>query len=185
MYHCKNKNHSMLIDICFFVLLVFAIIKGYNKGFILALFSIIAFIIGLAAALKLSILVAGWISANGSVSAKWIPFVSFALVFLIVVILVNLAGRVIQKTVETILLGWVNRMGGIVLYLVLYAIVFSIVLFYAVQLHFIETSTTQSSVSYLFIRPWGPTIMNSIGNVIPFFKDMFGELESFFGKMAK
>ncbi len=175
----------MLIDACFFVLLVLAIIKGYNKGLIVALFSIIAFIIGLAAALKLSILVAGWLSGNSSINTKWIPFISFAIVFVVIVILINWAGRLIQKTVETLLLGWANRIGGILLYIALYTIIFSIVLFYATQLHFLDNSTIQASLSYPFIRPWGPAIMDGIGSVIPFFKDMFGELESFFGELAK
>jgi membrane protein required for colicin V production len=36
----------MLIDFAFAALLILAIIKGYQKGLILAIFSIIAFIIG-------------------------------------------------------------------------------------------------------------------------------------------
>jgi membrane protein required for colicin V production len=102
----------------------------------LALFSIIALIIGLAAALKLSTLVASWLSGNSSIASKWIPFVSFALVFIGIVMLVNWTGQIIQKTIETLLLGWANKIGGILLYLVLYTIIFSILLFYGIQLHF-------------------------------------------------
>ena len=67
----------MLIDFIFAALMVIACIKGYQRGLILAVFSIVAFIIGLAAALKLSTVVADWMKDSISVSAKWLPFISF------------------------------------------------------------------------------------------------------------
>ena len=39
--------------------MVLALIKGYRRGFIVAVFSLIAIIVGLAAAIKLSTVVAG------------------------------------------------------------------------------------------------------------------------------
>ena len=106
----------MLIDFTFAALMILAIIKGYQKGFILAIFSIIAFIIGLAAALKLSTAVANYLKDSISVSAKWLPFIAFALVFFVVVILVRLGAKLIEKTFQAVMLGWLNRIAGIVLY---------------------------------------------------------------------
>ena len=79
----------MLIDIVFAILLIMACIKGFQKGLIIAVFSIVAFIIGLAAALKLSTAVASWLGNSVSVNTKWLPFISFALVFFIVILLVQ------------------------------------------------------------------------------------------------
>ena len=120
-----------MIDIIFAILMILACVKGYQKGLIIALFSIVAFIIGLAAALKLSSVVAGWLGANANISVKWLPFLSFTLVFFIVVLLVNWGGKIIEKTFEMALLGWINRLGGIIFYAALYIIIFSIFLFYA------------------------------------------------------
>jgi membrane protein required for colicin V production len=173
-----------MIDIVFAVLMVIACIKGYKKGLIIALFSIIAFIIGLAAALKLSAVVAQWIDGHAAVSAKWLPFISFALVFFAVALLVNWGGKLIEKTFEMVLLGWVNRLGGIVFYATLYIIIFSIFLFYAEKIQLIDRATIQASVSYSFVAPWGPIVINGLGKVIPIFKDMFTELESFFDAIS-
>jgi membrane protein required for colicin V production len=60
-----------MIDIVFAILIIIACIKGYQKGLIIALFSIIAFILGLAAALKLSSVVTGWLGTNVHIGAKW------------------------------------------------------------------------------------------------------------------
>jgi membrane protein required for colicin V production len=175
----------MLIDFIFAVLIIFACLKGFRKGLIVAIFSIIAFIVGLAAALKLSTLVAAWLQNSTNLSVKWLPFISFAAVFIVVVFLVNWGGKLIQKTFETILLGWVNRIGGVILFAVLYTIIFSIFLFYAVKINLLQDAVIQSSVTYAFIKPWGPFVIDGFGSFIPIFKDMFAQLGNFFEKLAK
>jgi len=174
----------MIIDAFFAILIIFACIKGYQKGLIVALFSIVAFLAGLAAALKLSAIVATKLAENSDISAKWLPVISFILVFLIVVILVSLGAKLVQKSVEMVMLGWVNRLGGIVFYILLYSIVLSIFLFYAVQLHLVKNETILSSRCYSLIEPLGPGVIDKLGIIIPFFKDMFGQLQRFFDAVS-
>ncbi len=174
----------MIIDILFAVLMVIAVLKGYQKGLIVAVFSIIAFIIGIAAALKLSTVVAGWLKDSTSLSGKWLPFISFALVFLGVVLLVRLGAKLIERTFQAVMLGWANRLGGIVFYAALYIIIFSIFLFYAAQIQLLKPATIASSQTYSFIQPWGPKVIDGFGKVIPIFKDMFTDLSDFFGGVS-
>jgi membrane protein required for colicin V production len=175
----------MILDIIVAVILILAVIKGYRQGLIVALFSFIALIIGIAAALKLSVVVAGYIGKAVNVSDKWLPIISFAVVFLIVVLLVRLGAKFIQKTVELAMLGWVNRLGGILLYTGLYILIFSVLLFYADQMNFIKPETKTESVTYSYIQPWGPKLMERLGKIIPVFKGMFEELEDFFDSVSK
>ena len=175
----------MILDIIVAVILILAVIKGYRQGLIVALFSVIAFIIGLAAALKLSVVVAGYIGQAVKISDKWLPIISFAMVFLIVVLLVRLGARFIQRTVEFAMLGWLNRLGGILLYSGLYILIFSILIFYAEQLGFIKPEAKSASVTYAYIQPWGPKLMEGLGKIIPVFKGMFNDLEDFFDGVSK
>ena len=80
----------MGIDVAFIIVMAIAVIKGFSKGFVVALFSFLAYIIGLAAALKLSVVVAHHFGSSWNASGKWIPVLSFALVFIIVVFVVNI-----------------------------------------------------------------------------------------------
>ena len=175
----------MILDIIIIVILVLAIIKGFRKGLIVALFSVIAFIIGLAAAMKLSVVVAGYVGQAVNISDKWLPIISFALVFFIVVLLVRWGAALIQKSVEFAMLGWANKLGGILLYAGLYVLIFSVLLFYADQLNIIKPETKTESVTYAFIEPWGPKLMDGIGKIIPVFKGMFEDLEDFFDRVSK
>ena len=175
----------MILDIIVAIILILAVIKGYRQGLIVALFSVIAFIVGLAAAMKLSVVVAGYIDNAVNISNKWLPIISFAVVFLIVVLLVRLGAKFIQKSVEFAMLGWVNRIGGILLYAGLYILIFSILLFYAEQLNMIKAETKNDSVTYTYIQPWGPKLMDGLGKIIPVFKGMFEDLEDFFDGVSK
>lgn len=174
----------MLIDFTFAALIILAIIKGYQKGFIIAIFSVIAFIIGLAAALKLSAAVAGYLKDSISISAKWLPFIAFVLVFFAVVILVRLGARLIEKTFQAVMLGLLNRIAGILLYAILYLVILSIFIFYAEKLQLLQPGAIKSSQTYPFIQPWGLKVMDNFGRLIPVFKDMFTELGDFFNSLS-
>lgn len=173
-----------MIDIVFAILMVIAVIKGYQKGLIVALFSIIAFVLGLAAALKLSAVVAVYLQNNATISASWLPFISFAIVFIVVAVLVNLGGKLIERTFEMAMLGWLNRIGGIVLYIILYMIIFSVFLFYAEKIHLFGDAAVESSKVYPLVKPWGPVVIDGFGKVIPIFKDMFTQLEGYFESLS-
>ena len=170
----------MVIDVIFALLMVLAIIQGYRRGLIAAIFSFVAIIVGLAAALKLSTVAAKYIGHTVKISEKWLPIISFIVVFLIVVILVRLGAKAIQRLTEALMLGWVNRLGGIIFYIAIYTTVFSIILFYAAQIKIIGAKTIDASTTYFFIQPWGPRAINGVAALIPLFKNMFTELEDFF-----
>src|SRR5689334_15249236 len=105
----------MLIDILFGIVLALALLKGFKQGLIVGIFSLLAIIIGLAAALKLSAFVASRIGNTVKVSEQWLPFISFVVVFIVVVLLVRLGARIIEKSVQLVMLGWVNRLAGMIL----------------------------------------------------------------------
>jgi membrane protein required for colicin V production len=175
----------MIIDIVFTILMIIALIKGYRKGLIVAVFSLLAFIIGLAAAMKLSTVVAGYIGEAVKVSDKWLPVISFVLVFILVALIVRWLAAIVQKTIEIAMLGWVNRIGGIIVYAVLYITIFSVILFYAQQVKLLKPEVINASKTWLFVQPWGPKAIDGFAVVIPFFKNMFTKLESFFGNISQ
>lgn len=174
----------MLIDIIFAVLLVLAVLRGYRQGLIIGLFSLFSIIIGLAAAMKLSTVVAGWIGRAVKVSDEWLPLISFIAVFIGVLLLVRLGARAIERSVETVMLGWLNKLAGIILYAGIYTLVFSVLLFYAEQMELLKPATIRESVIYSYVQPLGPKVINGLGSLLPVFRDMFKELETFFDQLS-
>lgn len=174
----------MIIDVAYLIVLILAVFKGFSKGFVVGLFSFIAFIIGLAAALKLSAVVASHLETASGASGKWMPLIAFLVVFIVVVLLVNLGARLIRKALNMAMLGWLDRLGGIILYLLIYTIIFSVILFFGEKTALLKPETIKASKVYDFVAPWGPAVIEKLGKIIPVFKDLFMQLESFFQKLG-
>ena len=174
----------MFIDLIFAIILILAVIKGYQRGLIVGIFSFIAIIIGLAAAIKLSVVISAYIGKSVKISEEWLPLISFIVVFLVVVLVVRWIANIIQRTIEITMLGWVNRLGGIIFYSALSVAVFSVILFYCEQMKMIKPETINKSFTYSFVQPWGLKTINAFGAAIPLFRDMFRDLEKFFENIS-
>ncbi|MEI6949097.1 CvpA family protein [Paraflavisolibacter sp. H34] len=174
----------MFIDLVVGILAAFALIKGFQKGFVVAAFSFLAFIVGLAAALKLSAVAAGYLGEYFALPGRWLPLLAFVVVFLLVVVLVHLGAKAIEGLLQAVMLGWLNRLAGILLYFFVYTFIFSVFLFYAGQLHLLQPDGLEASVTYPYIRPLAPSILNATGEIFPLFKNLFGQLEQFFDRFS-
>ena len=175
----------MVLDIICAIILIGALFKGYTKGFIIALFSFAALLIGLTAATKLSTVVASKIGHDTGITARWLPCVSCLLIMIAVTLVVRLVAGMFQKAAELVLLGWANKLAGILLFGAIYMTIWSVVLFYGDKLHLITEATKSASKTYSYIAPWGPKVLNTIGEVIPIFKDMFTSLGAHFETLGK
>ncbi|HEX5153600.1 MAG TPA: CvpA family protein [Parafilimonas sp.] len=174
----------MIIDIVFVILLALAVIRGIGRGFIVAIFSFIAIIIGVAAAMKLSFIVTGWLQESFHTGKQWLPILSFLIVFIGVVLLIRWLANLIQAAIKMVMLGWLNKLGGVVLYILIYLFVYSIVLFYLTKMGFIRDETIAASRTYAIVEPFGVKAIEILGKIIPFFKDIFQQLSDFFEKIA-
>ncbi len=172
----------MLIDIVFVLILMMALVKGFSRGLIVAVFSLLAYIIGMAAALKFSAVVAVYLQQHTGSESKWLPFLAFIIVFAGVILLVRLTAVMIKKAVSLVLMGWLDKLGGVLLYAIAYIMIYSVLLFFATRVHLISSDTAAASSVYEYVVPWGPRVINGIGVVIPLFSGMFSDLSRFFSK---
>ncbi len=175
----------MVIDVIFLILMILAIFKGISRGFIVAVFSLLAFIIGLAAALKLSATVAKHLHDKMYLDGYWLPFLSFLIVFVCVVLLIRWGAALVKKAASIVFLGWIDTLAGIILYAVIYLMVFSVILFYATRIHLITPEAQAASKTYSYIEPFGPKVMSLVGRVLPFFSHMFSDLSRFFEGVSR
>ncbi len=174
----------MIIDVPYLLLLLFALYKGFTKGFIIAVFSVIGVVVGLAAAIKLSAVVANHLKTFTHIQAAWLPFLSFLIVMIATLALVKLLATVLQKSVELMLMGWANKLGGVLLFMLLYTMVYSVILFFAVKLDVVTNEATVTSKTYGFVRPWASITFDGVSKLFPIFKNMFTDLEQYFDTIA-
>jgi membrane protein required for colicin V production len=143
----------MVIDLLFLGMMAIAVFKGLRNGLIVAIFSIVGWILGLIAAFKFSDVAARYLEGTLNLSTRTLHIVSFVLVFLLVMLLINLGAKLIEKTFQLALLGWANRLGGIFFYVLLYTLIFSVMIYFAGRVKLISEETIASSRVYPWIEP--------------------------------
>ena len=173
----------MIIDIIFFILLLISVLKGISRGLIVAVFSFLAIILGTVAAMKFSYVVAEKLQHSFNTGRQWLPFLSFLIVLICVIFLVRLVANIIESAINMAMLGWLNKLGGIVLFMLLYISVYSVVLFYLSQMNIIKPETINASHTYNLIEPFAPKIVSALGSIVPVFKNLFQQLSDFFSNI--
>lgn len=173
----------MAIDWIYLILVILFFLRGYKKGIIISLFSIIALLVGIAAALKLSQTFVVLLSEKYPTVAKWTPIFVYIIVFLIVAWIVRLFAKFLEKSVEMAALGWLNKIAGGLLYIFLISIIFSLFLWLLTRMGTLSAKEIAASHTYSTLEPLAPKIFKEIGKVIPLFKDSFQDLSNLFGKL--
>ena len=105
---------------------------------------------------------------------------SFLIIFFGIVWLVGIVARIIEKSVQAIMLGIFNRIAGALLYAFIGAFIWSAKLWIANRAHFLAPETLTTSKTYDFFAPIAPWVFAHIGLVLPFAKDIFADLGHFF-----
>lgn len=103
----------MILDIITAIILVFAIYKGWTKGFTMAIFTFASYFIAMLLALQFSGMVAVYLKEYAKTESKWYPFLSFVLVLIAAIIAVRIIGKLMEKSVQILMLGLVNKLMGI------------------------------------------------------------------------
>ena len=102
------------LDIIIAIILILFAIGGLRNGIIKEAFALVAFIIGIYGALKLSDWVGGWLGKLINVSPEWMAVISFIIVFIALALLINWLGNFIAGLIESLNLGFIDKLGGVV-----------------------------------------------------------------------
>ena len=102
------------LDIIIGIILILFAIVGLRNGIIREAFSLAAFIGGIYGAMRLSDMVGHWLGKIINVSPEWMSVISFIIVFVALALLINWLGNWLAQLVESISLGFIDKIGGIV-----------------------------------------------------------------------
>ncbi len=102
------------IDIVLGILLLYAFYKGFKNGLIVEIASIIALIAGVFCAIYFSDITAAFLMEKFDWNEKYVSISSFIITFSVVLIGVQLLGKLLTKIAKAILLGTINKvLGGV------------------------------------------------------------------------
>lgn len=116
------------IDIILGILLIIAAIQGFRKGFIIEFASLAALILGIWGGIKFSDFTVRLITKYTGFHSDYLTIIAFFVTFIIIVILIHLMGKVLDSVVKAAMLGFLNRLAGVIFGVLKTALILSILL---------------------------------------------------------
>jgi len=116
------------IDLILGIILIFAAIQGFRKGFIVEAASLAALILGIWGGIKFSDWTAGFITNTTGYKSDHLSTIAFIVTFIGIVIVIHILGKVLDNVVKAVALGFLNRLAGIIFGVLKVAVILSIFL---------------------------------------------------------
>ncbi len=155
----------MLLDIIAITLIIIFFIRGYMKGIIVAAFSVLAIVLGIICALKLS------------------ELISYIILYVGVVWGVRLLAKAIESAMQAVMLGWVNKGLGGLFYAFIATMAWSALQWLGSEMKIVTPEMIAESKTYEYIQPVAPWVADKVGYLWPMAKEVFSDLELFFNNV--
>lgn len=149
---------DIIILICFLP----AVISGIMKGFIQQVVALVSLLLGAWLAFKFSNVVGEWLQPYFEVSETVMHVISFAVIMVAVVLVLFVIGKVLTGVTRLVMLGWLDRLLGLVFALLIAGLLIGIgiVLFDTLNAKFelVDNAILDESVLYSPIKDIAYTV---------------------------
>jgi len=150
------------IDIILAILLALAAISGFRKGLVAEIASLAALILGIWGAIRFSYVTSDFLTGYFDISPQYLSIISFVVTFIVIVILVHIIGKATKKILEAVMLGFLNKLAGLIFGVLKAALILSIILVLFDKIdedvHILPQKTKDNSQMYEPIRSFAPSI---------------------------
>ncbi|WP_327019041.1 CvpA family protein [Croceibacter atlanticus] len=154
------------IDIILGIFLLLGLVRGFMKGFFIELASLVALIAGIFGAIHFSYYASSFIAKHVDWEENYINLAAFAVTFIIIIVIISLAGKLLTKLANIIALGILNKLLGGAFGVIKMAFLASVIIlfFEAVNSNnsLIEQEKLDSSVLYAQVSKIAPLVLPSI-----------------------
>ncbi len=153
-------NH---VDVILAIPLTIGAIRGFSKGFLLEIASLIGLIAGVYIAAMFSGIVGNILMEYVSWNPNVIKIVAFVVVFILVIIVVKLIARIIEKLFKLAGINFLNRIAGVVAGTLKIAFILSVVLLFFNYINrdraFMSEETQNNSFLYNKVSALVPSLL--------------------------
>ena len=162
------------VDIVLIIILIIGAYSGYKEGFLMELISLGAIILGVFLGFKLMGIVMILLEEKFNADKATLPYLSFGVIFILVVFLVRLLGKSVKNSMDKTFLGTMDQVMGSALGGFKTLFMMSILLWIVDSLRVtLPEAWTDDSWLYPFTARLAPSVANWLGDYIPVFKEIF------------
>lgn len=168
----------MILDIVFVLLVLASFYNGYSKGIVYSILSLIAIVLGIIIAMNFSSVTSVWLNTQFNIPQIIMPTLSFILVLVAVVLAIRLVAYLVEKFLKTIMLNFINKLAGGILWVVIASMLFSLLVYLISKTGIFTENLVNSSYSYKYIVPLGPFTLKTLQALIPYLQESFQIMNS-------
>ena len=166
------------LDLLAGTVLILALLQGYRNGLIKAIISFFSLMIGVVLAFQFAGFIAGQLKIYTKITSYWLPFISFIIVLIGVMLILRWMTGLLQQTADWLMLGWLNKLLGMVLYIFIYGTILSALIYFMALLGVIEKSTMDAALTYNYLAKWWPYFMSKLSEWLPFIKQTLAQFSN-------
>jgi len=157
------------LDMALAIPLVWGLYKGFTSGIIMEVARIVALIAGVYLAVRFAQELSEYLYLNTDLTNEFLPIISFAIIFIAVVVLVHLFAKTIEKLAKAVALGWANKAAGAAFGMFRIAFMVSVVIMMLTRFELLSKfnrgETAQESFLYEPITELAPFIIPVLEDV--------------------
>ncbi len=102
-------------DIIIILIILYNLVQGFRRGLIRSLFFLLGLILATFFALSFYRPAGEYLYLNFQITHPWAECLSFSIIWISISFLVNWLGIALKKVAKILFVGWLDRLGGVVL----------------------------------------------------------------------
>jgi membrane protein required for colicin V production len=158
-----------IVDIILLICFIPAVVQGFRKGFISQVTAIISIILGAWLSFRFASVVSEWLAQYIQGSEQILKLIAFALILIAVIAGLALLGKLIEGTFKLVMLGWLNRLLGVLFSLLKAGLIVGLIIMAFCSLNntfgFVSEETLNASVLF-------PPLKDLAYTVFPYLKEL-------------
>jgi membrane protein required for colicin V production len=174
-----------MFDIVIAIIALMAFYRGWSKGLIAAVISLIGAVVGAIFSLKLSHLLAEYLLNANIISSKFVLPVSFLIIFVAIMFLSRLLIKSLEGVLKLAMLGWVNNLLGAIVYTFFTLFFVSSVMYLGSKIGVFNQANHLDSKTISYVSPIAPAVIESSSNYLPYCKKILSDITALTSKLDK
>jgi len=116
------------IDIAIIIPLIWGLYRGFVKGLIIQVASLISLILGIYIGVKFSDVASALLQENFTLDKQYLGIISFVITFIVVVVGIHFIAKLLEKIVNMVAMGIFNKLLGSLMGAAKYGLIISVLL---------------------------------------------------------
>ena len=175
-----------VLDAIILIPLIFGAYKGFRKGLLMELVSIIALVLAIIVSFRFMQKGIEFLMPHLGAENSMLPVFAFIMIFMGVLVGVFYTGKILKKILNFTPLGWIDDVAGGVLGLLKWSLVLSTLLWLFDKGGIIlPDDLTSESLLFPYLVLYAPKLLEFVANVFPVTTDLVSDISAILERFSR